>query len=126
MAQIELNNYDEVTVSSIEDTYPKLYARIIELGVQYKTEQGTVLVISKNTSVDDCFCWSQTEEGQDFWNSVNLADFNAAIPMQPHLFNIGNKTFINCFGVEIVEKTQIRADDDVSVDFTKKKRLSDY
>jgi len=125
-SEIIFNGDDEVLLHSIKDVYPLLYKRVVELATQwFSTGLQPVFKVRENTTVD-CFHWEGTDEGYIFWNRVHEGRFERASLQFPELFVQHSATFINCFGVEMVEKTQLRADDDISVDFTKKKRISDF
>jgi hypothetical protein len=127
---VMVDNYGQVIVSSLKTGYPKLYNRILHLAVEVGNgtiSQESMIQLINNSSYSplELFHADFPSEGRVFWNHVNLYElWDYAQAAHPQLF--GQDTFVNCFGVEIVEKTQLRADDDVSVDFTKKKRISDY
>jgi hypothetical protein len=118
--QITCDNEGYTHVDSIKCVYPKLYQRIVDLAPQddilhYNRVEELVFFEDEDAT-----------EGVDFWCSVNhIEGLEDAKKMQPHLFEQPSSTFVNCFGVEIHQNTHLRADD-VIVDFTKKKRISDF
>ena len=124
--EIIFNGDDEVLLHSVKDVYPLLYKRVVELGTLWSRHTFNETFEVKNDTTVDCFHWDASDEGYDFWSRVHDGKFERASLQFPELFVQHSPTFINCFGVEMVEKTQLRADDDISVDFTKKKRLSDF
>jgi len=71
----------DVEIGQLKE-YPKLY----ELAVNYAIGDGVSLGDIDITTIDNMIFWDDTNEGGDFWCSVNNGDFDDAKRMYPELF----------------------------------------
>ena len=71
-------------LKDLEQNYPLVYK---QLKLQSRIQSTSIHWLDLRADVNNSLIWSDTEEGPEFWASVQRGDIESAKELAPHLFS---------------------------------------